>query len=157
MLIRRTGTLALALVLSACTSVAGPDEVLDVSIATSADVLHIGEWIDLKVTVTNHGARDVEFHASGCAGISGIYVVSDLVGEVVGPGYRFCSLVLTGPLRLPPGEQIELSAQWVGDSHRSPISGPRIYVEPGEYQVQGQITVGSRRVLSPPKVVRVAD
>lgn len=155
--IKRIRNLLIALALSGCARATEPDHVVDVSIVPSSDVVHLGDFIDLTVTLTNRGTRAVTIHPPPCQGVHGVFIVTDRDGDVVGPGEMFCTLVGRPPTRLAPGEQVVFQGHWDGDSQRSSISGPRTYLDPGEYQVQGQITIVSGRVLSAPVSVRVVE
>lgn len=157
MSIRRIGTLLTALAMTGCASGTEPDQVLDVSVVLSADVVHPGEYVDVTVTATNRGARSVTVNGNPCQGALGAFVVTNGDGDVIGPGEMLCSMVALPPTPVAPGEQIVLQAKWDGDSQRRTFNGPPVYLDPGEYQVRGQILTSSGRALSAPASVRVVE
>lgn len=156
MSLRGVGTLLTVLAITGCTSTTEPAPGLDVSVALSSEVVHSGERIAVTVAAINRGTRSVPVVGDPCPGANGAFVVTTADGKVVGPGEAVCVAIAIPKVMLAPGEQIEFQASWAGDSQRSRFAGPPVFLDPGEYQLRGQILTSSGSVLSAPVLVRVA-
>lgn len=155
-LLGRVYTTLTVLAITGCTSTTEPASGLDVSVALSSQVVQPGEHIELTVSATNRGTRSVPVVGNPCQGVAGAFVVTTADRKVVGPSEAVCAAVAIPMVILAPGEQIEFQASWAGESLQSPVAGPPVFLEPGGYQLRGQILTSSGSVLGAPVAVRVA-
>lgn len=155
MSLRSVGAMLLVLAAVGCARPTEPDEGLEVLVELSSDVFRPGEPLGVTITAVNRGTLTVPIIGNPCQGANGAFVVTTADGTLIGPGEALCTLVGIPPRQFAPGEQIVIQTTWEGDSRLSRTNSPPVYVDPGEYQLRGQILTTSGRVLSAPASVRV--
>ena len=128
---------------AACDVPTAIEQLVRVTISTSADSLRKGGFVRVRVVARNVGLQAIDVQKQpGAYCFVAPFTVEDAAGTVVGPRSPpnfACDLVGYMPQPLVPGDSVVLESEWPQSDSRGDRGWETASLAPGRYYLRGHI------------------